>query len=52
MPNLTTFQITEFARTVARSANLIEAFYANPENEQAYQEWYFRKFGRHEGDPA
>ena len=51
MPTLSQFQIEEFARTVAWSVDAITKFFANPETEKAYQDWYFKKYGRHEGDP-
>lgn len=38
-------QIDEIARTVASLSNAIEGFYNNPENEKAYQDWYFKKYG-------
>ena len=48
MSTLTTNQINEFAKTVAMISNTIEGFYNNPENEKAYQDWYFKKYGHYE----
>ena len=45
MSQLTTIQIKEIAQTVAIIQDTIAGFYSNPENEKAYQEWYFRKYG-------
>ena len=41
-------QIKDIARTVAIISDTIEGFFNNPENEKAYQDWYFRKYGHHE----
>lgn len=48
MYNLTPNQIEEIARTVASLDQTIVGFYDNPENEKAFQEWYFKKYGRYE----
>ena len=48
MATLTTNQINEIARTVASIEQHIVSFYGNPENEKAYQDWYFKKYGHHE----
>ena len=47
---LTTNQINEFARTVVNIKQVITSFYDNPQNEQAFQEWYFKKYGHKEGE--
>ena len=41
-------QVKDLARTVAIISDTIEGFYSNPENEKAYQDWYFEKYGHHE----
>lgn len=46
---LTTNQINELARTVASIEQHIIGFYDNPDNERAYQEWYFNKYGHYDG---
>ena len=46
---LTTNQINELARTVASIEQHIRGFYDNPDNERAYQEWYFNKYGHYDG---
>ena len=43
---LTSIQVKDLARTVAMLADTIEAFFSDPENEKAYQDWYFKKYGR------
>ena len=48
MSQLTPNQIEEIARTVATLDQTIVGFYDNPENEKAFQEWYFKKYGRYE----
>ena len=48
MSTLTQTQIKDLASTVAGISNTIEAFFSNPENEKAYQDWYFKKYGRAE----
>ena len=45
---LTANQVQDFARTVAMISDNIEAFFSNPENEKAYQDWYFKKYGHTE----
>ena len=46
MSTLTTNQIKDLARTVAGIEQHIVGFFDNPENEKAYQDWYFKKYGR------
>ena len=41
-------QVKDIAQTVAMISDTIEGFYSNPENEKAYQDWYFKKYGHHE----
>lgn len=48
MSQLTSIQIEELARTVASINQSIVGFYNNPENEKAFQDWYFRKYGHYE----
>ena len=45
---LTATQIDELARTVASLQQSIIGFYDKPENEKAFQEWYFKKYGHME----
>ena len=45
MSTLTPNQIKDIARTVAGIEQHIVGFFDNPENEKAYQDWYFRKYG-------
>lgn len=44
MATLSPNQIKDIARAVACIEQHIVAFYDNPDNEKAYQEWYFRKY--------
>lgn len=48
MSQLTADQIKDFARTVAIIDKTIAGFFDDPDNEKAYQDWYFRKYGHHE----
>ena len=48
MAMLTDTQINDFAQTVAYMAKTIEQYFADPTNEQAYQDWYFKKYGHYE----
>lgn len=48
MSQLTSIQIEELARTVASINQSIVGFYNNPENEKAFQDWYFKKYGHYE----
>ena len=48
MSRLTANQIDDIARTVASIEQTIAGFYNNPENEKAFQEWYFNKYGHYE----
>lgn len=48
MPTLTPNQVEDLARTVAMISDTIEGFYRNPENEKAYQDWFFKKYGHYE----
>ena len=49
---LTTNQIDDLARTVASIEQHIKSFYDNPENERAFQDWYFKKFGHYEKEQS
>ena len=51
-PTLTNSQINDFARTVAIINQTIVGFFDNPDNEKAYQEWYFKKYGHYEKEPT
>lgn len=46
MATLSPNQIKDLARTVAGIEQHITSFFDNPENEKAYQDWYFRKYGQ------
>ena len=48
MSPLTSTQIEDLARTVASINQSIIGFYDNPENEKAFQDWYFKKYGHYE----
>lgn len=52
MSTLSNTQINEFARDLANIKQHIEKFFDNPQNEQAFQEWYFKKYGHKEGEPV
>ena len=43
---LTTYQVTEMARTIAGMRNSIEEFFADPAVERAFQEWYLNRYGK------
>ena len=45
MSELTPIQIKDLAKTVAGIEQYIKGFYDNPDNEKAYQDWYFKKYG-------
>ena len=49
---LTPNQVKDFARTVANIGQQIEGFYNIPENEKAFQDWYFKKYGHYEKEPT
>lgn len=50
MDNLTQNQIYSLAKPlVAKYSSMVE-FYENPENEKAYREWYFEKYGKYPTD--
>ena len=49
---LSHIQVKDLARTVATISDAIESFYRNPENEKAYQDWYFKKYGHFEKEPS
>ncbi len=44
-PALSDSQIDSLARGIAGIADRIMAYYDDPKNEQAFQEWYLRKYG-------
>ena len=46
MSQLTTNQINDLAKTMAGIEQHLKGFYDNPENEKAYQDWYFKRYGR------
>ena len=48
MSQLTPSQIEDLARTVASINQTLVGFYDNPENERAFQEWYFQRYGHYE----
>ena len=48
MSQLTPNQIKDLARTVASLSQTIVGFYDNPDNEKAFQDWYFKKYGHYE----
>ena len=48
MSQLTPNQIEDLARTVASINQTLVGFYDNPENEKAFQDWYFQKYGHYE----
>ena len=52
MSALSKFQIDDLARTVASIEQHIKGFFDNPDNEQAYQDWYFRKYGHYEKESS
>ena len=47
---LTPCQINDLARTVAGIEQHLKGFFDNPDNEKAYQDWYFKKYGRYENE--
>ena len=48
MATLTADQIKDFARTVAIINQTIAGFFDDPNIEQAYQDWYFKKYGHYD----
>lgn len=48
MSPLTLNQVEDLARTVAMIQTAVGGFFDISENEQAYQEWYFKKYGHYE----
>ena len=47
-PTLTPAQIKDLAKTVAIIDKTIAGFFDDPDNEKAYQDWYFRKYGHYD----
>ena len=52
MSTLSPNQIEDIAQTVAMLSDCIEGFYQNPNNEKAFQDWYFKKYGHYEKEPS
>ena len=48
MSQMTSSQIDDIARTLASIDQTIVGFFDNPDNEKAFQDWYFKKYGRYE----
>ena len=48
MNPLTLNQVEDLARTVAMIHDAVGGFFDIPKNEQAFQEWYFKKYGHYE----
>jgi hypothetical protein len=46
MSNLSSSQVYDLARPIVGMMEKIMAYYQDPENERAFQEWYQRKYGR------
>lgn len=46
MSNLSSSQVYDLARSIVGMMEKIMAYYQDPENERAFQEWYLRKYGR------
>lgn len=44
---LTPWQIENLARPLLGMISTIEEFYKEPQNERAYREWYFKKYGKY-----
>lgn len=40
-------QIYELAKPLADNIDKIIAFYENPKNRKAYEEWHLKKFGKY-----
>lgn len=47
---LTPNQITEMARPFVGMVEALTTFYADPQNEKAYREWYLKKYGHEPTD--
>lgn len=45
MPNLSQNQITDLARPFVSMVDVLTDFYKDPQNEQAYREWFLKKYG-------
>lgn len=45
MSNLSSSQVYDLARPIVGMMEKIMAYYQDPENERAFQEWYLAKFG-------
>lgn len=41
-------QVNNLARPLVGMMGAIEEFFKDPQNEQAYQDWYCKKYGRKE----
>lgn len=45
MSNLSSSQVYNLARPIAGMMEKIIAYYQDPENERAFQEWYLERYG-------
>lgn len=43
-------QIVHLARPIVDKTEIIADFFKDPENEKAYREWYYQKYGRYPDD--
>lgn len=44
--DLTEEQLNNLARPLVGMLSVMENFFNDPQNESAYQKWYFEKYGR------
>lgn len=52
MSTLSPNQVKDLARTVAGIEQHLKAFFDNPDNEKAYQEWYSQKYCQQKKESA
>lgn len=52
MSTLSIVQINDLARTVAGIEQYLKGFFDDPDNEKAYQDWYFKRYGHYEKESA
>ena len=45
-------QVAELAQPFVSMREVLEAFYSDPNNQKAYEEWYRKKFGKDLGKEA
>lgn len=47
---LSAWQIENLARPLVGMLSVMENFFKDPQNERAYREWYFKRYGKYPKD--